>query len=76
LPRLTPVHWRTLVALFEKEGYVTTRHEGDHIVMVKAGSLRPVVIPEYQQVPVFIIKNNPRTAGISRDRHFELLASL
>jgi hypothetical protein len=44
--------------------------------MVKAGSLRPIVIPEYQQVPVFIIKNNLRTAGISRDRYFELLASL
>ena len=76
MPRLTPVHWRTLVTLFEKEEYVTTRHEGDHIVMVKAGSLRPIVIPEYQQVPVFIIKNNLRTAGISSDRYFELLASL
>jgi hypothetical protein len=34
---------------------------------------RPVVIPKYAAVPVFIIKNNLRTAGISRDRYFELL---
>jgi hypothetical protein len=31
------------------------------------------VIPKYAAVPVFIIKNNLRTGGISRDRYFELL---
>jgi hypothetical protein len=40
----------------------------------KHGTIRPVVIPKYSAVPVFIIKNNLRTAGISRDRYFELLA--
>jgi hypothetical protein len=30
-------------------------------------------IPKYAAVPVFIIKNNLRTAGISRDRYVELL---
>jgi hypothetical protein len=39
----------------------------------KPGVLRPVVIPKYQSIPVFIIKNNLRAAGISRERYFELL---
>ena len=45
------------------------------MVFVKGGVLRPVVIPKYAAVPVFIIKNNLRTAGISRERYFELLGA-
>jgi len=33
------------------------------------------VIPMYRAVPVFIIKNLLRTAGMNRDRYFELLES-
>jgi hypothetical protein len=40
---------------------------------VKAGIARPVVIPTYREVPVFIIRNNLKTAGISRDEYFHLL---
>jgi hypothetical protein len=43
------------------------------MVCVKAGAKRPVVIPKYSEVPVFVIKNNIRTAGMSRERYFELL---
>jgi hypothetical protein len=43
------------------------------MVLAKRGVKRPVVIPKYAAVPVFIIKNNLRTGGISRDRYFELL---
>ena len=43
------------------------------MVFTKPGVLRPVVIPKYAAVPVFIIKNNIRTAGISRERYFKLL---
>jgi hypothetical protein len=31
------------------------------------------VVPRYDPLPVFIIKNVLRTAGISRERYFELL---
>ena len=44
------------------------------MVFTKPGVLRPVVIPMYSQVPVFIIKNNLRTAGMTRDRYFQLLS--
>lgn len=43
------------------------------MVFTKPGVMRPVVIPKYGSVPVFIIKNNLRTAGMSRERYFELL---
>jgi hypothetical protein len=44
------------------------------MVLTKPGVPRPVVIPRYAAVPVFIIRNNLRTAGMSRERYFELLA--
>ena len=43
------------------------------MVFIKAGVIRPVVIPKYASVPVFVIKNNLRTAGMSRGRYLELL---
>lgn len=36
---------------------------------------RPLVIPTYDQVPVFVIRNNLRTAGMSRDEYLRLLAT-
>jgi hypothetical protein len=43
------------------------------MVFTKPGVVRPVVIPRYSVLPVFIIKNNLKTGGISRDRYLELL---
>jgi predicted RNA binding protein YcfA (HicA-like mRNA interferase family) len=50
------------------------RQEGSHRSYVNQGISRPVVIPTYTEVPVAIIRSNLRTAGISRDEFFRLLA--
>jgi hypothetical protein len=34
---------------------------------------RPIVIPTYDEVPVSIIRNNLKTAGITREEYFVLL---
>jgi predicted RNA binding protein YcfA (HicA-like mRNA interferase family) len=73
MPRLIPVSYKQLVKIFEADGFTCVRTEGDHMVLTKTGVLRPVVIPKYAAVPIFIIKNNLRTAGISRERYFNLL---
>jgi predicted RNA binding protein YcfA (HicA-like mRNA interferase family) len=73
MPRVCPVSYKTLGRVLEAEGFRLVRQEGDHLIYTKAGVLRPVVIPKYASVPVFIIKNNLRTAGISRERYFDLL---
>jgi predicted RNA binding protein YcfA (HicA-like mRNA interferase family) len=74
VPRLTPIHWRRLVCVFEREGFTVVRQEGSHVVMTKPGSARPIVIPHYREVPVFVIRNNLRTGSISRERFFALLS--
>lgn len=73
MPKLNPISYKRLRLVFEADGFRMAREEGDHMVFTKLGVIRPVVIPKYAAVPVFIIKNNLRTAGISRERYFELL---
>ncbi len=76
MPRITPIPASKLRKVIEKAGFRCVRTEGDHFVYVKDGVARPVVIPDWEEVPVFIIKNNLRTAGISRDEYFDLLGQV
>ena len=71
--KVSPLPYKQLVKILEAEGFVWVRTEGDHMIFTKTGILRPVVVPEYAAVPVFIIKNNLKAAGISRDRYFQIL---
>jgi predicted RNA binding protein YcfA (HicA-like mRNA interferase family) len=73
MPRITPLSWKELVRIFEKEGFVHQRTTGDHMVFTKSGLIRPLVIPKYNHVPIFIIQNLLRTSGINRERYFQLL---
>lgn len=81
MPALRPVHYSALVKVFERDGFTFCRQSGDHLIYTKAAKysnaavIRPLVIPAYHEVPVFIIKNLLRTAGMSRERYFELLAA-
>jgi predicted RNA binding protein YcfA (HicA-like mRNA interferase family) len=70
---IRPVPYQDLVRVFEREGFSYDRRVGDHLIYIKAGAKRPLVIPTYRAVPVFIIKNLLRTSGIDRERYFELL---
>jgi predicted RNA binding protein YcfA (HicA-like mRNA interferase family) len=73
MPRITPVSWKTLECIFKKDGFGFERQTGDHRIYVKRSVPRPVVIPTYNEIDVEIIRGNMRTAGISRERFFELL---
>ncbi|OGK11170.1 MAG: hypothetical protein A2Y63_03370 [Candidatus Riflebacteria bacterium RBG_13_59_9] len=74
MPRITPLPARKLRRVFELAGFSLTRIEGGHFVYTKPGVKRPVVIPDYDDVPVFVVKCNLRSAGISREEYFKLLS--
>ena len=76
MPRLTPVHWRKLLKVLELDGAIVVGQTGDHIELKKAGATRRLVVPKYREIPVFIVENNLKTAGISRQRYFELLRKI
>ena len=73
MPKIATAHYRKLVRVFEKKGFVFDRQEGDHLIYVRNDIKRPIVIPVYKSVPVFIILNNLKTAGISRQEYLSLL---
>jgi predicted RNA binding protein YcfA (HicA-like mRNA interferase family) len=72
MPKLSPVSYKRLVRVFEADGFRCVREEGDHMVFTKPGVIRHVVIPKYASVPVLVIKNNLRTARMSRERHLAI----
>ena len=75
--KLSPVHYSTLIKIFKLDGFIVKRKKGDHIVMVKEGIKRPIVIKSSpKEVPVIHIRTNMTTAGMSRQEYFKLLDSL
>jgi predicted RNA binding protein YcfA (HicA-like mRNA interferase family) len=73
MPRITPIHWKKLESVFLAVGFKFTRQERSHRSYTKPGLPRPIVIPAYDEIPLSIIKNNLKTAGISREEYFRLL---
>lgn len=73
MPRIVPVHWKTLEKVFLRAGLQFARQEGSHRAYVKSGVTRPIVIPTYPGVPIAIIRNNLKSGGISREEYFGLL---
>lgn len=73
MPRITPIHWKTLECIFSKDGFRFDRQVGDHRCYIKDKIPRAIVIPAYSEVDVKIIRSKMRTAGMTRDRYFKLL---
>ena len=71
--KIKPTHYQVQAKIFEKAGCIYTRTKGDHLIYHYPGATRPVVIPKYKEVPTFVIKNNMRIIGMSRDKYLELL---
>ena len=73
MPRITPVNWKILECIFLKDGFVFERQVGSHRSYAKSGVHRPVVIPAYNEIDPDIIHANMKTAGMDREKYFQLL---
>jgi len=72
--RITPIHFTKLIKIFELDGFEVKRRKGDHVSMTKSGIKRPLIIKTSPRaVPVTHIRTNMTTAGMSRERYFQLL---
>ena len=75
--KITPIPYQKLVRIFELDGFRVNRQHGDHLVLTKPGTKRPVIIKTSpHNVPVTHILTNLRTAEMSRERYFELLDAI
>ncbi len=73
---IKPTSYQVQVKIFEAAGCTYIRTQGDHLVYHYAGAKRPVVIPKYKEVPVFIIKNNMKVIGMSVEQYLTLLENI
>jgi len=73
MTRITPIGYKTLLKVFQMFGCQYKRKEGSHHILIYPGAKRAVVIPEYDEIDVEIIKNNMRTVGMTREQYVDLL---
>jgi predicted RNA binding protein YcfA (HicA-like mRNA interferase family) len=74
--KIKPTNYQTQVKIFEMAGCRYVRTKGDHLIYHYSGAVRPVIIPKYKEVPVFVIRNNMRVLGMSREHYLELLLEI
>jgi predicted RNA binding protein YcfA (HicA-like mRNA interferase family) len=73
MPKIRPINWKDLEKVFLAHGFQFDRQEGSHRSYTKQGVSHPIVIPTYEEVPVSIIRNNLKTAGLSREEYLRSL---
>ena len=73
MARIQSIHWKEFEKFLFETGCEFKREKGDHRVYWKKGIKRPVIIPRDASLPVFIILNNLRVLGISRDEYLEII---
>jgi predicted RNA binding protein YcfA (HicA-like mRNA interferase family) len=69
MPKIGPIHWKEFEKFLFHAGCRFTREKGDHRIYWKEGVKRPIVIPRDSALPQFIILNNLRVLGISREEY-------
>lgn len=73
MPALSPVKRKKFEKFLTITGCSLRKQKGDHLVYSRIDLKRPVVITTDAEVPVFIIRNNIRTLGLSPDEYLEIL---
>lgn len=76
MSRITPTDYKTLLKIFQLFGCMYKRKKGSHHILNYPGAKRAIVIPEYEEIDIEIIKNNMRTIGMTREQYVDLLKKL
>jgi len=76
MPKIVATDWKTQLTIFQVYGCKYKRKKGSHHVLIYPGAKRAVIIPEYHEIDIDIIKNNMRTVGMSREEYFKLLGQV
>lgn len=76
MPRITPLNWKEFEKFLLYVGCTFQRQKGDHRVYWRSGLSRPVILPMYRSLPLFIIRNNLRTLGISMDEYLQIIKKI
>jgi len=73
MTKITPISWKEFDKFLSFIGCKLERQKASHRIYSKPGLSRPIVVPAYKSLPVFIIKNNLRLLGMSQKQYLEIL---
>jgi predicted RNA binding protein YcfA (HicA-like mRNA interferase family) len=76
MSEIDQISWREFEKFLLSYGCVFKRQKGDHRIYNKTGILRPLVVPQKRVLPVFIILNNLRVLGISKEEFLKIIKDL
>lgn len=76
MPHLAPINWKEFEKFLLFVGCTYERQKGDHRIYWRAGLKRPVVLPTYRSIPVFVIRNNLRILNISVEEYLEVIKKI
>ena len=71
MSHIQSIHWKEFEKFLLSIGCEFKREKGDHRIYWKSGIKRPIVIPRDTSLPAFIILNNLRVLGISREEYLK-----
>ena len=73
---MTPINWKKFDKFLKFIGCDFKREEDDHRIYWRNDLKRPIIIPRDKQLPLFIIRNNLRTLGITTKEYLEVLKNI
>lgn len=76
MDKIGKVSWQRFEKFLFAVGCEFKSEEGDHRKYKKAGLLRPVIIPREKYLPQFIILNNLRTLGVTKEEFARIMKEL
>ena len=76
MAHITPISWKKFEKFILFIGCKFEREKGDHRIYWRSNLKRPVVIPRYKELPVFIIRNNLRILNIEPEEYLEILKNI
>ena len=72
VPVLKP---KEVIKVFEKFGWEVARQKGSHIIMIKAGNIATLSIPNHSEVARGTLRSLITKAGLTIDEFSEILKS-
>ena len=76
MARLTPISWKDFEKFILFLGCKFKHQKGSHRVYTRSGLKRPLVVPVYDEIPMFVIRNNLRILGMTTEEYLEILKRL
>lgn len=73
MPKLQNLKFKEFEKFIFAEGCTFVRSKGDHFIYQREGLDRPIVLPKYKTIPEFIISNNLRILGKTKQDILDFL---